>query len=72
MPLHGESRRGGDIRDDSFASGGGGHMSRAERFEDEKRRIMRSCFSKMDGDGVGTYAFICYICVLTSPPDPHS
>lgn len=38
--------------------GGGGtsqdptvSMSRAERFEDEKRRIMESCFSKKDPDG---------------------
>lgn len=28
-------------------------MSRAERFEDEKRRIIESCFSKRDDDGSG-------------------
>lgn len=26
-------------------------MSRAEKFEDEKRRLIRSCFSKRDPDG---------------------
>ncbi len=26
-------------------------MSRAERFEDEKRRIIESCFSKQDESG---------------------
>ncbi len=29
----------------------GREMSRAERFEDEKRRIIDSCFSKTDDDG---------------------
>lgn len=28
-------------------------MSRAEKFEDEKRRIIESCFSKRDADGSG-------------------
>lgn len=30
---------------------GGREMSRAERFEEEKRRIVESCFSKKDVDG---------------------
>lgn len=29
-------------------------MSRAERFESEKRRIIESCFSKMDNTGIRT------------------
>jgi hypothetical protein len=32
---------------------GGRDMSRAERFEDEKRRIIDSCFNKKDEDGSG-------------------
>ena len=32
-------------------NGSNGTMSRAERFEDEKRRIIESCFSKKDEDG---------------------
>jgi hypothetical protein len=30
---------------------GNGTMSRAEKFEDEKRRIIESCFSKKNEDG---------------------
>jgi hypothetical protein len=30
---------------------GSNGMSRAERFEDEKRRIIESCFGKKDEDG---------------------
>jgi hypothetical protein len=30
-------------------------MSRAERFEDEKRRIIESCFAKVDPDGACMY-----------------
>ena len=30
-------------------------MSRAERFEDEKRRIIESCFGKKDADGSSRY-----------------
>lgn len=29
------------------------NMNRAERFEDEKRRIIESCFTKKDEDGSG-------------------
>jgi len=29
----------------------GREMNRAERFEDEKRRIIESCFTKRDDDG---------------------
>jgi hypothetical protein len=28
-------------------------MSKAEAFEDEKRRIIESCFSRKDADGAG-------------------
>ena len=30
-------------------------MTRAEKFEDERRRIVESCFSKKDADGISTY-----------------
>lgn len=32
-------------------------MSRAERFEDEKRRIIDSCFGKKDADGSSRFHF---------------
>ena len=41
-----EGRNGGGI--------GPPNMSRAEKFEDEKRRIIESCFSKTDTDGSST------------------
>lgn len=34
-----------------------GGLTRAERFEDEKRRIIESCFSKRDDDGSGEQPF---------------
>ena len=38
-----------------FLPGVDGGMSRAERFEDEKRRICESCFNKTDTDGQGKF-----------------
>lgn len=35
----------------SPARSGGSQISRAEKFEDEKRRIIESCFGKTDIDG---------------------
>lgn len=35
----------------SPARSGGSQLSRAEQFEDEKRRIVESCFGKTDLDG---------------------
>jgi len=40
----------------SYSNGSGGvngnnGMTRAERFEDEKQRIIQSCFGRMDDDG---------------------
>ncbi|KAI4161766.1 MAG: hypothetical protein LQ342_004598 [Letrouitia transgressa] len=65
--------------------GGGGtsqdptvSMSRAERFEDEKRRIMESCFSKKDPDGSISESYITHIRVVedaaypSNPPPPQS
>ena len=34
----------------------GRDMTRAERFEDEKKRIIDSCFNKTDDDGSSTFA----------------
>lgn len=41
-----DSRRGPDSH-----NGAGESMSRAEKFEDEKKRIIQSCYSKKDSDG---------------------
>lgn len=39
------------MMDRANGAGSGAASSRAERFEDEKRRIIDSCFSKKDTDG---------------------
>ncbi|KAI9675506.1 MAG: hypothetical protein M1829_003310 [Trizodia sp. TS-e1964] len=52
--------------------------TRAERFEDEKRRIIDSCFSKKEADGSLVESYITHIRVLedasypSSPPPPTS
>lgn len=48
--MEASSRNGSGGIHDSIDSGNSG-MSRAERFEDEKRRIVDSCFGKKDEDG---------------------
>lgn len=53
-------------------------MSRAERFEDEKRRIIESCFNKRDDDGSTIETYITHIRITefsthpTSPPPPQA
>ncbi|RFU31297.1 hypothetical protein B7463_g5046, partial [Scytalidium lignicola] len=57
---------------------GSSGMSRAEKFEDEKRRIVESCFSKKDSDGSLSESYITHIRILedsaypSSPPPPES
>jgi hypothetical protein len=52
--------------------------SRAERFEDEKRRIIESCFSKVDANGQLSESYITHIRIQedsvhpSSPPPPDS
>jgi hypothetical protein len=46
----------------------GRDMTRAERFEDEKKRIVESCFSKRDDDGSRKPAYReTLIAIATSP-----
>ncbi len=53
-------------------------QSRAERFEDEKKRIMESCFSKLDAGGQLAESYITHIRIQedgahpSSPPPPDS
>ena len=55
-----------------------GGVSRAERFEDEKRRIIESCFSKADANGQLSESYITHIRIQedsahpSSPPPPDS
>lgn len=43
----------------SDRSASGTQMSRAEKFEDEKRRIIESCFGKKEPDGSSKLYDIC-------------
>ncbi|KAM3565814.1 hypothetical protein ARSEF4850_001194 [Beauveria asiatica] len=62
--------------DRANGAGSGAVASRAERFEDEKRRIIESCFSKKDQDGSLIETYITHIRITeysthpTSPPPP--
>ncbi|KAF2089538.1 hypothetical protein K490DRAFT_63677 [Saccharata proteae CBS 121410] len=55
-----------------------GQLSRAERYEDEKRRIIESCFSKMDPNGALSESYITHLRVTEdagypqTPPPPDS
>ncbi|PVH89930.1 hypothetical protein DL98DRAFT_476429 [Cadophora sp. DSE1049] len=59
-------------------STGNGGMSRAERFEDEKRRIVDSCFGKKDEDGSLMESYITHIRIIedaaypSTPPPPNA
>ena len=59
-----DPRRGGDGQNGAFDSPADSQMSRAERFEDEKRRIIQHCFGKKDKDAARTSVF--FLCG-TSP-----
>ncbi|KAK3349379.1 exocyst complex component Sec3-domain-containing protein [Lasiosphaeria hispida] len=56
----------------------GRELSRAERFEDEKRRIIESCFNKRDDDGSLLETYITHIKITeyasspTTPPPPQA
>ncbi|KAJ9245120.1 hypothetical protein DTO169E5_987 [Paecilomyces variotii] len=73
-----ERRPMGDARNGSGPRPGDGSMSRAEKFEDEKRRIVRSCFSKQDSDGSVAESYITHIRITedaaypSSPAPPNS
>ncbi|KAI5459262.1 exocyst complex component Sec3-domain-containing protein [Mariannaea sp. PMI_226] len=62
------------------ANGGGpaAAANRAERFEDEKRRIIESCFNKKDVDGSLLETYITHIRITeyssypSTPPPPHA
>ncbi|KAE8146160.1 exocyst complex component Sec3-domain-containing protein [Aspergillus avenaceus] len=53
-------------------------MSRAEKFEDEKRRIIQSCFARKDGDGSLVESYITHVRITedaaypSTPAPPNS
>ncbi|KAI8628814.1 exocyst complex component Sec3-domain-containing protein [Xylariaceae sp. FL1651] len=66
-----------DVPRQNGGAGYGRDMSRAEKFEEEKRRIVESCFSKKDTDGSIMETYITHIRIAeygahpTSPPPPE-
>ncbi|KAI1504821.1 exocyst complex component Sec3-domain-containing protein [Biscogniauxia marginata] len=67
-----------DVPRQNGGAGFGRDMSRAERFEEEKRRIVESCFNKKDVDGSLLETYITHIRITeysthpTSPPPPEA
>ena len=53
-PTNGSGSGGRPSNEGQTTAGAAPGMSRAERFEDEKRRIIESCFGKKDPDGSRT------------------
>ncbi|KAL4907276.1 hypothetical protein BDW74DRAFT_148844 [Aspergillus multicolor] len=72
-----DPRRGAESRSGGHGSSGDG-SSRAEKFEDEKRRIVQSCFSKKDSDGALVESYITHVRIIedgaypSSPPPPNA
>ncbi|KAJ5586866.1 uncharacterized protein N7459_002631 [Penicillium hispanicum] len=62
-----DSRRGGDSR-----NGAGESMSRAEKFEDEKKRIIQSCYSKKDSDGTLIESYITHVRIIEDAAHPST
>ncbi|QGA20521.1 hypothetical protein EYB26_008226 [Talaromyces marneffei] len=64
--------------DTNRGAAGDGSTSRAHLFQDEKRRIISSCFSKQDSDGALTESYITHIRITedaaypTTPAPPNS
>ncbi|KAJ5084715.1 hypothetical protein NUU61_009294 [Penicillium alfredii] len=67
--MNGRDRpRGGDTRHGA----GDGSMSRAEKFEDEKKRIVQSCYSKKDNDGTLVESYITHVRITEDAAHPSA
>ncbi|KAL5339060.1 exocyst complex component Sec3-domain-containing protein [Aspergillus crustosus] len=78
-PPQRDPRRGAESRNGRHGHAGSGDAaSRAEKFEDEKRRIIQSCFSKKDSDGSLVESYITHVRIIedsaypSSPAPPNS
>ncbi|KAJ5691111.1 hypothetical protein N7488_011846 [Penicillium malachiteum] len=67
-PPSGDPRRGGDGRNGSAD----GSLSRAEKFEDEKKRIIQSCYSKKDSDGALVESYITHVRITEDAAHPSA
>lgn len=68
--MNSQSRMGTPQQQQRPPSAGG--ASRAERFEDEKRRIIESCFSKVDANGQLSESYITHIRIQEDSVHPSS
>ncbi|KAJ5403485.1 hypothetical protein N7509_003356 [Penicillium cosmopolitanum] len=66
-PPPADPRRGGDPR-----NGASDSMSRAEKFEDEKKRIIQSCYSKKDTDGTLNESYITHVRITEDGTHPST
>ncbi|KAL3463416.1 exocyst complex component Sec3-domain-containing protein [Aspergillus heterothallicus] len=77
-PPQRDPRRAPDSRNGGSVGSGDAAASRAEKFEDEKRRIIQSCFSKKDSDGSLVESYITHVRIIedgaypSSPAPPNS
>ncbi|KAL4778950.1 exocyst complex component Sec3-domain-containing protein [Aspergillus varians] len=71
IPPQRDPRRGAESRDGGQA-GSGDAASRAEKFEDEKRRIIQSCFAKKDSDGAFVESYITHVRIIEDSAYPSS
>jgi exocyst complex component 1 len=73
-----EPRNGYEGSVNTITGAGVDGMTRAQRFEDEKRRIVESCFSKKEHDGSQMESYITHIQITedamypSAPPPPDS
>ncbi|KAJ5121938.1 hypothetical protein N7476_005412 [Penicillium atrosanguineum] len=65
-PPPSDARRVGD------RNGSDGSMSRAEKFEDEKKRIIQSCYSKKDADGTLVESYITHVRIVEDATYPSA
>ncbi|KAJ6129987.1 hypothetical protein N7512_002767 [Penicillium capsulatum] len=66
QPPPSDPRRGTDARNGA----GDGSMSRAEKFEDEKKRIIQSCYSKKEADGTLVESYITHVRITEDSTHP--
>ncbi|OOQ88268.1 putative Exocyst complex component Sec3 [Penicillium brasilianum] len=71
-PATNDARRGADPRNGSGSGSGDGSMSRAEKFEDEKKRIIQSCYSKKDNDGTLIESYITHVRITEDAAHPST
>ncbi|KAI2788879.1 hypothetical protein POX_e06903 [Penicillium oxalicum] len=71
-PAPNDTRHGADSRTGSGPGPGDTSMSRAEKFEDEKKRIIQSCYSKKDNDGTLIESYITHVRITEDAAHPST